>query len=292
MEQLQFITDYQKNDVLRKSFNELANHIFGIDFEEWYQKGYWDGHYIPFSYVDGNHVIANVSVNLLNLLIDGERKIAVQIGTVMTHSDYRNKGLSGALMRKVMAEYEGKCDFIYLFANQSVLDFYPKFGFKAVEEDEFSIDFKAEEASPANIRKLDIKNPKDLNFIHQFVSERAPLSQKFCTENAIGVLMFYCLSVFPNDIYFIEKENVIVLFKKEHDHIHIFDIVSKNEIDIQQILCEISDDATRKIIFHYTPDYPNIQIGRKKYSGSEVLFVKSNNDSFPRHIKHPITSQA
>jgi len=293
MEQLHFIKDYKNNEVLRKSFNSLANQIFGINFEEWYQKGFWDSHYIPFSYTDGSIVIANVSVNILHLIIEGEVKKAVQIGTVMTHPDYRNKGISAALMRKVLDEYETKSDFIYLFANQSVLDFYLKFGFEAVEEYVYTLDFSVNEISSANIRKLNINNPKDLNFIHQCVSEREPVSQKFSTDNPIGIFMFYCLNVFPNDIYILEKENVIVLFKKEHDHIHIFDIVSKNEIDILQILRGISDESTRKIVFYYTPDYPNIEVEQKRNNGSEVLFVKPTSQyPFPIKIKHPITSQA
>jgi len=292
MKKLRFIKDYKNDKCLRKSFNELANKVFGIDFEEWYQKGIWDSHYIPFSYADGDRVIANVSVNVLNLIIDGEIKKAIQIGTVMTHPDYRNKGLSTNLMHKVLEEFEEKSDFIYLFANPSVLDFYPKFGFEAVEENEYSMEFQLETNSAANLCKLDVKSAKDLHFIHQFVCERVPVSKKFSTDNALGIFMFYCLNVFPNDIYYLEKENVIVLFKKEHDHLHIFDIVSKNQFDIQQVLHEISDIATRKIIFHYTPDYPNIQVERKKYSGSEVLFVKSKHHHFPSRIKHPITSQA
>ncbi|MBS4199238.1 GNAT family N-acetyltransferase [Bacillus sp. FJAT-49732] len=293
MGKLRFIKDYKGDEGLRKSFNALANNIFGIDFEEWYQKGFWGSHYIPFSYANGDQVIANVSVNILHLMIDGETRKAVQIGTVMTHPDYRNKGLSAALMHKVLQEYEKKSDFIYLFANQSVIDFYPKFGFEAVEEYEYSMEFRSNETPSVSVPKLDVKNVNDLHFIQQFAFERIPLSQKFSTDNAIGIFMFYCLNVFPDDIYFLEKENVIVLFKKEHDHLHIFDIVSKNEFNIQQVLRKITDDSIRKIVFHYTPDYPNIQVERKKYSGSDVLFVKSTSQHrFPLQIKHPLTSQA
>lgn len=134
MQELIFMKNYKNNEVLRKSFFELAVNTFEINFEDWYQQGYWGERYIPYSYVDGDQVIANVSVNILELIIHGEKKKAIQIGTVMTHPDYRGKGLSTRLMNKVLAEYENKYDYMYLFANESVLDFYPKFGFKPVEE--------------------------------------------------------------------------------------------------------------------------------------------------------------
>ena len=34
----------------------------------------------------------------------------------------------------MLAEYRDQVDFVYLFANQNVLEFYPKFGFQAQQE--------------------------------------------------------------------------------------------------------------------------------------------------------------
>ncbi|MFD3450168.1 hypothetical protein ACFDTO_36945 [Microbacteriaceae bacterium 4G12] len=78
MNNLRFMKGYQTNAELRNSFNELARHIFGINFEDWYDKGYWKETYVPYSYVDGDRVIANVSVNILNLVINNEEKRAIQ----------------------------------------------------------------------------------------------------------------------------------------------------------------------------------------------------------------------
>ena len=72
------------NEKLRKSFNELAALVFGIHFEEWYQRGYWTNRYIPFIFAEGDKVVANVSVNVLDFVINGERKKAIPLGTVMS----------------------------------------------------------------------------------------------------------------------------------------------------------------------------------------------------------------
>ena len=74
MNELNYMKDYKNDENLRKSFNELATMVFGINFEDWYQKGFWNNRYIPFSYIDGDKVVANVSVNVLNLVINGEKK--------------------------------------------------------------------------------------------------------------------------------------------------------------------------------------------------------------------------
>lgn len=65
MNRLRFEKDYKHNDTFRKSYSELSHLIFGIEFEEYYQKGFWSDRYVPFSYVYQDEVIANVSVNLL-----------------------------------------------------------------------------------------------------------------------------------------------------------------------------------------------------------------------------------
>lgn len=293
MQELIFMKNYKNNEVLRKSFFELAVNTFEINFEDWYQQGYWGERYIPNSYVDGNQVIANVSVNILELIIHGEKKKAIQIGTVMTHPDYRGNGLSTRLMNKVLEEYENKYDYMYLFANESVLDFYPKFGFKPVEEHLFSINYTAKKSpEPANIRKLNVTNAEDLRLIHRFASERLPVSQHFATHHAQGIFMFYCLNVFSDDIYYLENENVIVIYQKEDNRIELFDIVSLNEMNMNDILDKIADDDTEKIAFHFTPDVTD-HIVLKSTITNEGLFVRTHGEHlYPVHVKHPITSIA
>lgn len=293
MENYHFIKGYKDDENYRNSFNELAQQIFGINFEQWYQDGYWTERYQPFSYLDDGKVIANVSVNILDLVINGEEKRALQIGTVMTHPDYRNRGLSANLMNKVLEKYEGKYDIIYLFANHSVLDFYPKFGFKAVDEHQFTMDFTGSKSSGEEGRQLSGSNKNDLQFIYNFVSERVPVSHIFGTSNAAELVMFYCVFAFSEDIYYLEKEDVIVLCEQEEDQLHLFDVISKGDIDFEGILNKVAGEGTNKIVFHFTPDEKKLPLIKEKYHGSEVLYVKATDELvLPKYFKHPLTSQA
>ncbi|MEK4664625.1 GNAT family N-acetyltransferase [Priestia sp. FSL H7-0729] len=293
MQELLFTKNYKNNDTLRTSFFKLAADTFDIDFENWYQHGCWGEGYIPFSFVDGDQVIANASVNILELIIHGEQKKAIQIGTVMTHPDYRGKWLSTRLMNKILEEYDNKYDLMYLFANESVLDFYPKFGFKPVEEHLFSMDYTAKKSpKPANLRKLDVTNADDLHLIQQFASQRLPVSRHFATHHAKGILMFYCLNVFSNDINYLENENVIVIYQKEDNHIELFDVVSLNEINMKDILDKIADEYTETITFHFTPDATE-HLVQKSTTTHEGLFVRTPGEHlYPVQVKHPITSIA
>ena len=131
---MELIKNYRDNEMLRKSFNALAMKTYGLDFEDWYQNGYWGEAYTPYSIVEEGKIVANVSVNTMDFILDGSRKHVIQLGTVMTDEAYRKKGYSRMLMEEVEKDYAGKTEGIYLFANDSVLDFYPKFGFERAFE--------------------------------------------------------------------------------------------------------------------------------------------------------------
>lgn len=290
-QELRFVKDYKNNDALRRSLFELADSTFGISFVYWYQEGFWSERYIPYSLACGDQVVANVSVNLLNLIINGMKHNAVQIGTVMTHPDYRHRGLSTSLMNIVLAEYEDKADFIYLFANDKVLDFYPKFGFTPAEEHLFSMDFAGGSSRPSGIRQLNVDKPEDLAFVSKLAAERVPVSERLGTEHTHGLLMYYCLNVFSSDLYYLEDEEIIAIFKRDNKQLDLFDIISKREINLGDILTRLADHDTEKIVFHYTPDYEGITATSIPYDSG--LFVRTNGvPLFPANLKHPITSIA
>ena len=281
---MKLVSNYRDNNVLRKSFIQLASDIFGLDFTNWHEKGYWGSRYIPFSFTDGGRVVANVSVNELELIIAGKSRKALQIGTVMTHPDYRHKGLSASLMNHVLAEYEGKYDYMYLFANDSVLDFYPKFGFERVEEHQFSTIIPSN-TDRAGLRKLEI--PADLKQIEKIVYGRAPVSQAFATANSGGITMYHILNVFPDHLYYAEKEDAIVIFTEENGQVQLYDVISTSPVNITNIL------PAGEVVFHYTPDYKDLDFRSLPFKRDGELFVKIGiGQEFPRFFKHPLTSEA
>ncbi|WP_066068834.1 GNAT family N-acetyltransferase [Neobacillus soli] len=288
-----FIKDYRENITLRASFNDLAASIFGINFEAWCQFGFWTSKYMPYSFIKDNQVIANASVNLIDFVINKEVKRAVQIGTVMTHPDYRNFGLARKLMERIIKDYED-VDFLYLFANQSVLDFYPKFGFTALKETQYSMSFDGNVKDDQKVKKLHGGNREDLRFIYEFSQSGKMVSDIFDTTNTNELLMFYCMYVFPDDLYSLQSEEAIVLCKHEGSMLHIFDVISAKEPNLKVIIAHLANGNTRDILFYFTPDRNIEGLTTAPYQDSNTLFMKYNhkNVSLPTYFKHPITSQA
>lgn len=136
----QLCKNIRENKMLRESFFDLAEAVYGLSFREWYSRGFWTARYQPYVITDGVKVMANASVNRIETVLNGEEKHLIQIGTVMTDPVYRNRGLSRWLMEEIIADWKEKCDGIYLYANDSVLGFTPKeqehCGCERLEEDD------------------------------------------------------------------------------------------------------------------------------------------------------------
>ena len=128
---------YRDDKHLRDSFNQLAEQTFGLSFEGWYQNGFWGDNYDPHSIVIDGRVVSNVSVNRTDLVIGGKRYHILQLGTVMTDPEYRGRGYGRAIMAYIEEKY-ADVDGVYLFANDSVVDYYPRFGFRPAVEYAYS----------------------------------------------------------------------------------------------------------------------------------------------------------
>ncbi len=292
MNNFKLIHNYKDIPEYRLSFNDLANSTFGIDFEKWYQNGFWNDRYVCYSYTYGRKVVANISINKMDVIIEGERKRALQLGTIMTHPEYTKRGLAKGLMNIVLEEYEKKYDFTYLFANESVLNFYPKFGFKSSKERQFSIDLNISKAKVGKLRKLDVSNTQDLRLISNFASERIPVSDIFGTENSEHILMWYCLNIFHNDIYYLEEEDVVVIYKTEKNKLHLYDVISKGDVYLNRIINTISSNKIKKVVFYFTPDSKSINGTLDVFESGEMIFIKPNSLNVNIDFKYPITSQA
>ncbi|QRG70694.1 GNAT family N-acetyltransferase [Brevibacillus choshinensis] len=296
MNELQLICDYKHVEEYRESFNELAKRIFKLDFTEWYSKGCWNDNYICYSYWDGEQVIANVSVNKMVVTSNGSECKALQLGTVMTHPDYRNQGLSAKLMNHIIDKYEKDYDYLYLFANHTVLDFYPKFGFEKVQESSFSLrvsDMREHAASKSALRKLNVNNPDDFALMKEFASERVPVSSRLGVKGDEHLLMFYFLLVFHDVIYYVEDADAIVLFAQEEDQLHVFDIVSKRTMDMEAVVNHLLTDEMETIHFHFVPDRDNQNMRTALITGTDdVLFVRPFLKGVEKHFLFPLTSHA
>ncbi len=270
-----FANDYRDNNKLRNSFNELTRKIFGFDFEQWYNGGYWQERFIPYSLIDGNTVVSNVSVNILDFMVLGEQKRYIQLGTVMTDITYRGQGLSRILMEKVLSDWQNKCNMIYLFANDRVLNFYSKFGFSKANEYKCT-KIVTKKNLPCAVRKLDMSLENDKDLLYQTASHSIGLSKISMMDKA-NLIMFYCTYFMRDDVYYIDKYDTIVIAKYDEGTLFLQDIFSTNQILVDRVIDAMLNEQTNKVVLGFTPiDASSYEISLVKEEDT-TLFIKTDN---------------
>lgn len=250
-EEYYFINIDRDNPKYRHSFNNLTRKTYGFDFEEWYQQGYWSDKYLPYSLLHNDEVVANVSANTIDFLFDGKLLHTVQIGTVMTEEAYRKKGLSKLLINKIIEEYEGQCDLMYLYANDTVLEFYTKYGFVEAEEYSYLRQFVKRE-NRLSSRKLDMKSSRDKQIITRLVAATRPVSKISMIGNS-GLDMFCLISFMSNDIYYIEELDLAVVVDFDGDNMFFMDVFCEQEFDLDEVINSLMNKAAMKVTLGFTP---------------------------------------
>lgn len=289
MEHCTFISDYRDDRELRTSFEELAKRTFGIDFEEWYQQGYWGEAYRPYSLMDGRKIISNVSVNKMPFTLCGQRKLFLQLGTVMTDTDYRGQGLNRKLLERVMEEYKNTCDGIYLFANDSVLDYYPKFGFQKAVEYRYSKTVRNTGSREAVIWPLSRR--EDYDSVEKII-RRAVKSSLFEMDN-IGLTMFYLTYFMKNSLYYIRSLNTYVIAEEEAGVLFLHQVISEGEVELEEVIGAFGD-GIKKVVLGFVPQAPGgFERDVLKEEDTTLFIFGDGWDEFKREgLRFPTLSHA
>lgn len=245
--QYEIIHGYRDNSALRASFNRLANETFGLDFEPWYQNGFWGEKYDPHSICINGEIVANVSVNRIDGTLDGAEKRYIQLGTVMTKPAFRNRGLIRAIMNYIKAEYAG-CDGLYLYAGDDVCSFYPKFGFVKAPETRWSLSIRPE--GEATAQSVPMECMADWQ---AFLSAKKGLVSAAVFAPDTDCLYMFYLSQFMRDcLYFVPALNAYVVASAEGDALEISEVLSPAPVSLRAV-CEAFGPGYSRFVFGFTP---------------------------------------
>lgn len=293
---VEFVSHYNIKNYYSNSFNKLAQDIFDTDLTEWLKKSYSENTYIPFSYTYQNEIVANASAYLMHLSINNVHYKAIQIATVMTRQDFRNKGLSRDLIDRIIRFYEHDFDFFYLYANETVVEFYPKIGF--TRQTELLFTMEAAHVGRNNYQKhylqrLNMKNPTHYALVEELINRRdfSFYSMEIIHQNQL--LLFQLLVELDDIIYYMKEEGIVVVFEVVDDSLHLYDIITNKPFNLQTILARIIPKPIKNIHFYFGVNDADLMILKKRVSTDEdVLFTKSALKEVPADLYFPLTSRA
>lgn len=240
------VKHYRENAALRASFNALAEATFGLNFENWYALGYWSDNYAPYSVLEDGKIVANVSVNRTDMVVEGQRKRLYQLGTVMTHPDYRNRGYIRAIMAEVEKDI-ADADGVFLFANDSVLDFYPKFGFRRNQE--FVYSRAVEQSGECIMKQVPMDVPENRNRLAAAMESSTFRTECTMVDNP-GLIFFYAAQFMQENVYTVD--NTWIIAEPEASSLLIHNVFATEEISLEEVIAAFGADV-KEVTLGFAP---------------------------------------
>lgn len=264
------IKDYRDNDALRHSFNELAGKTFGLDFEDWYQNGFWGENYNPHSIVIDGKIVANVSVNKTELLFDGVPKRFLQLGTVMTDEKYRNRGLCRKIMEQIEAEYQGKTDGVYLFANDSAAGFYPKFGFRKAVEYQYSK--PVVNTGKCRLEQIRMDSPAAWKALTE-ATHRNRFRGRLDMVNNPELILFYVTKYMQENVFYHKATDTYVIAELEDGGLFLHNVFSGRLTKLDAVITLFGKDI-KEVTLGFAPREAGGYAAAELLEEDSTFFVK------------------
>ncbi len=278
---LNMFTDFYSDQLLSDSFFSLQKCVFPeIDLKWALQNGFIP-QTIPWGIFKDKKALSILNATQMKIMLNGEIKRAIQIGTVATDPNFRHLGLSRKLFTHVLKKYSDKYDFIFLFANNTVLDFYPKFDFQQQPESLFRMKLQNNREKHL-FRKL---SPDSIDILKKVYSNQDVLSNTFSVLDHSMLSLWYCKIVHHDCLWYDESSQTIMVAKAIDSTLHVFDIVSQRNDSF--FFENLFWPHVKDVVVHFVPDRFNGLFIPELDPEEDVLFYRGGVTLADPYIKVP-----
>ncbi|MEL7568806.1 MAG: GNAT family N-acetyltransferase [Dehalobacterium sp.] len=258
------------NHEYERLFNELMQSTFYFSFSSWLDMKLWDERYESYSFIRDGKMLANICLYRTEIVVTGEKMEAYQLGAVATHKDHKGQGLSRKLMEHIQNRYPVTP--MFLFANESVLDFYPRFGFQRIYESSPSIEHIIDNPLGTAQKIL----PQD-SVVRRFLSNGRHSSKVLYCTNSEPVEWFHLLMNYGKNIYHIWEHDVLVVALQQKEELFIPYLNMPDGTDFVRIAAALPFTGVRTVHFGFVPDALGFSCCWKRMTGgNESMFIKGD----------------
>jgi GNAT superfamily N-acetyltransferase len=282
-------TAYWRDLAARKSFQDFIRQIFALDFTRWDKAGYWDDDYSPYSYFEGDRVVASLCIYDMPAWVNGEACKVAQVSGVGTLPEYRRQGLNRQLHEIALPKALEEHRFAFLYADDDAVPFYRKRGFRPMPAYSVLVPLAAV-AVDGGAERLDQTDPTVLDSLFQLACVRAPTSQVFSTANP-KLLMYHLLYRFGTHAWRIPALDAVVLMKRAGERTIVYDILARKLPSFEQLAPFLSGDGAREVEFRFPVDLLGVPSWTLRELPGENLHVMGGFDLGPQPV-FPFTSTA
>lgn len=287
---MELVSNYMRDDTLRHALNDLTKKTFGFDFEDWVTGGYFEGDYIPYSFIENGKIISNVSANRMTFLQNGIDRNYIQIGTVMTDEAYRRHGLAKKLMEHVVKQYKDSCDGFYLFANPDAVDFYNRCGFS--KETEYRYSVKNEFCMRKSAGEIFMPvNTADEQMKQKYMDmvRRSAVNSSLEQLNKFGLQMFYSADM--ENVYYAKDMDCFIVAEMEENTLLLQSVICENHVTLLDVLQRVKGEyhncqlgftpALKDMDICVAEQYDGADDYRLFYLGEQLKSIENEKLYFP-----------
>jgi len=240
-----------RDAVLQAAFCDYVPQVFRrADFRHWRQWGEWDDDYRAFAVFEDDRVVANTSVMRMRLRMDGREVSAFQLGAVGCVPSHRGRGLARVAMTAAL-ESCGDAP-VLLFANPTVRQFYPRFGFQPWKQTLFAAAHEAvPEGPPAPT--LDLEDAKVRADFAALSREGLPSTERFGARGYATVASWHVANGFARPLRQLGP-HAWVSASVEGDTLYLDDVFAHEPFDLRASLPHLIDRPIRSLQFGFTPE--------------------------------------
>ncbi|MCL2284768.1 MAG: GNAT family N-acetyltransferase [Firmicutes bacterium] len=273
----------RNNPEYEAMLDNLIQEIFGFSFSPWFKRKLWNSDYESYSIIESGKMLSNVCIFKSELLINGKKTTAIQFGAVATRKSERGKGMSRIIMGHVLSLYPSTP--AYLFANQGVLEFYPKFDFVQVQtykpEISFTIDNNAAAAVKCNVDDEIVTRALDRRNVYSSILD--------CT-NSMPIQQFHLIMPYSNNIYYLPNCDTLVVAEKKDSRLFIVDVMAQNPVTFETIARELPFDGIKIVEFGFCPDWLGVSLNWNPANMTADPFFIKGDWNLPKEFCFPLTS--
>jgi len=219
----------------------------------WRDRGGWTDDYEVFAIVDDGRIISTIGRSRMRMVIEGQDRAGYQLGAVATLEPYRRQGLARQLMNWVIGELDEPDQPIILFANKSVLDFYPRFGFKRIPQQR-SFAQTALQPSGAQAPRCDLSNASDRSRLAALCAATQPTRGHLTARDYYWTALWNlgCGSV---TVSWIPEFEAAIATTIEGERLIIHDTFAARFFDLGPVLPTLITQATNEVEFLFDPGH-------------------------------------
>jgi ribosomal protein S18 acetylase RimI-like enzyme len=249
---LQPVTVTQADLRWHDAFLDFVPEVFpGIGFREWYEHGGWDERYRVFACVEGQRIVASASLMRMDLVLGGAPVRGWQLGAVGTLPDYRQRGLQREILTRLLAHTDLR-DLVFLFANETVLEFYPRFGFERIREQRFGAEHRAApQAEP--LPSLSFESASDRALLRRIATQARPTTSLFGARDYGGVVLWYWANFHRRNLRYVAAADALMVACQRGDTLTLLDVLASRPIDVASYVPRLISAPITRLEFGFTP---------------------------------------